>query len=104
MDGGRTSWNAMRDRRMAEPGAREAYEAVRLAFELGRAVRELREERGWSQPQLAQASGMTPSAVARFESGGTVQILPALERLATALGVKWDTESAPGRSLLRALG
>jgi ribosome-binding protein aMBF1 (putative translation factor) len=43
---------------MAEPGAAEAYDAARLAFEPGRAVRELRERRGWSQSQLAQASAM----------------------------------------------
>jgi ribosome-binding protein aMBF1 (putative translation factor) len=80
-------WAAMRDRRMAEPGAAEAYGAARLAFELGRSVRELRERRGWSQTQLAKESGMTQSAVARFEAGGTVPTLAVLERLATALDV-----------------
>jgi transcriptional regulator with XRE-family HTH domain len=72
---------------MAESGATEAYDAARLAFELGAAVRELRERRGWSQSQLAQASAMTQSAVARFEAGGTVPTLPVLERLAAALDV-----------------
>lgn len=72
---------------MAEPGAAEAYDAARLAFELGRSVRELRERRGWSQTQLAKASGMTQSAVARFEAGGTVPTLAVLERLAAALEV-----------------
>jgi ribosome-binding protein aMBF1 (putative translation factor) len=80
-------WAAMRERRMAEPGAAEAYDAARLAFELGRSVRELRERRGWSQTQLANASGMTQSAVARFEAGGTVPTLAVLERLAAALDV-----------------
>jgi ribosome-binding protein aMBF1 (putative translation factor) len=80
-------WAAMRERRMAEPGAAEAYDAARLAFELGRSVRELRERRGWSQTQLAKASGMTQSAIARFEAGGTVPTLAVLERLAAALDV-----------------
>jgi transcriptional regulator with XRE-family HTH domain len=43
--------------------------------------------RGWSQTQLAKASGMTQSAVARFEAGGTVPTLAVLERLAAALDV-----------------
>ncbi|WP_033339283.1 helix-turn-helix domain-containing protein [Catenuloplanes japonicus] len=82
-----TKWSEIRDRRMAEPGAAEAYEATRLAYELGKSVRDLRQARGWSQSQLARESGMTQSAVARFEAGGTVPTIPILERLARALGV-----------------
>lgn len=86
--GGRSDWTELRDRRMTESGAPEAYEAARLAYELGRSVRVLREEHGWSQTRLAEACGMTQSAVARFEAGGTVPTLPVLERLAHALGVE----------------
>jgi ribosome-binding protein aMBF1 (putative translation factor) len=81
----RSDWGSVRDRRMDEPGARAAYEAARRAHELGRAVRELREQRGWSQAELAGSAGMTQSAVARFEAGGIVPTLPVLERLAGAL-------------------
>lgn len=34
----RSRWEELRERRMAEPGAAEAYEATRLAFELGQGV------------------------------------------------------------------
>jgi ribosome-binding protein aMBF1 (putative translation factor) len=81
----RESWSEVRGRRMAEPGAAEAYETARLAFELGAAVRELRVTRGWSQAELASTAGMTQSAVARFEAGGTVPTLPVLGRIARAL-------------------
>lgn len=81
----RESWQELRDRRMSEPGADEAYEAARLAFELGAAVRELRLAHGWSQAELASAAGITQSAVARFEAGGTVPTLPVLGRIARAL-------------------
>ncbi|GAA4589365.1 hypothetical protein GCM10023194_43410 [Planotetraspora phitsanulokensis] len=47
------SWRELRDRRMAESGAAEAYEATRLAYELGETVRAMREGRGWSQNDLA---------------------------------------------------
>jgi len=70
---------------MAEPGAGEAYDAARLAFELGAAVRELRDARGWSQTDLASAAGMTQSAVGRFEAGGTVPTLLVLGRIARTL-------------------
>lgn len=79
------SWAGIRERRLAEPGAADAYEAARLAFELGAAVRELRVSRRWSQAELASAAGMTQSAVARFEAGGTIPTLPVLARIAHAL-------------------
>ena len=93
----RESWSRTRERRMAEPGAEEAYEAARLAFELGAAVRELRLARGWSQAQLATAAGMTQSAVARFEAGGTVPTLPVLGRIARAVDADLTVRVA-GRS------
>ena len=81
----RTGWAEVKDRRMAEEGAQEAYGAARLAYELGRTVRQLREQRDWSQTALANSAGMTQSAVARFEGGGTVPSLPVLDCLAHAL-------------------
>ena len=95
----RIDWRELRDRRLTQPGAAEAYDAARLAFELGRAVRDLRERRGWSQSQLADAAGMTQSAVARFEAGGTVPTLPVLERLAQALDVELKVQFAPRTSV-----
>jgi ribosome-binding protein aMBF1 (putative translation factor) len=89
------SWTGMRERRLGEPGAMEAYEATRLAFELGAAVRELRLARSWSQAELASAAGMTQSAVARFEAGGTVPTLPVLGRIARALDADLTVRMAP---------
>ncbi|NJP93704.1 hypothetical protein HCN51_30400 [Nonomuraea sp. FMUSA5-5] len=49
-------WRELRDRRMAEPGAAEAYEASRLAYERGRAVRAMREERDWSPNKTSRCA------------------------------------------------
>jgi ribosome-binding protein aMBF1 (putative translation factor) len=89
------SWRELRDRRMSEPGAAEAYEAARLAYELGKTIRAMRETRGWSQSDLARAAGMTQSAVARFEAGGTVPTLPVIERLASALDAEVEVRLTP---------
>lgn len=91
----RTDWKSLRDRRMSEPGAQEAYQAARLAYELGRSIRALREQRGWSQSELARTAGMTQSAIARFEAGGTVPTLPIIERLADALDADLRVELTP---------
>lgn len=94
----RSDWKQLRDRRMAEPGAHEGYEAARIAFELGKSVREVREARGWSQVQLAEAAGMAQPAIARFEAGGTVPTIPVLERLAHALELELIVRLTPRTS------
>ena len=90
---------------MAEPGAAEAYEATRIAFELGEEVRHLRERNGWSQSQLAHAAGMTQSAVARFEAGGTVPTLACSgaprPRPRPEVGRQVDAQRGPRRLIRR---
>ncbi len=83
---------------MSEPGAVEAFEAARIAFELGRSVRVRRERRGRSRTRLAEAAGITRSAVARFEAGGTVPTIPVPERLAHALDLEPVGRLAPRTS------
>jgi ribosome-binding protein aMBF1 (putative translation factor) len=84
----RRNWNELRDETLASPEAREAYDAARIRFELGAAVRERREALAMTQAQLAQRAGLQQPAVARFEAGGTMPTLPLLERLAMALGLR----------------
>lgn len=94
-------WRELRGRRMAEPRVAEEYEATRLAYELGRTVCAMREASGWSQSELARVAGMTQSAVARFEAGGTVPTLPVLERLARALDADLEVRLKPRSTAAR---
>jgi transcriptional regulator with XRE-family HTH domain len=75
---------------MAKPAARKGYEDARLAYELGRRVRDLREAHGLSQRQLAERVGTTQSVIARLEVGGTKPSLSTLERVAAALEASID--------------
>ena len=77
---------------MTDPGAAQAHEAARLAYDFGRAVRGLREHHGCSQIRLAQAAGMTRSALARFEAGETAPAAPFLAQLVRALSEVVDIE------------
>ena len=90
----RTTWNQLRTQLGADRSS-SAYQAARLAYELGIEVRTLREQHGWSQSELAKRAGMTQSAMARFEAGGTVPTLPLLERIAGALEMRLSIGLVP---------
>ncbi|QXE36347.1 helix-turn-helix domain-containing protein [Streptomyces sp. GMY02] len=92
---GQKKWAELREETLAHPEAREAYEATRVRYELGRAVRERREALGMTQAQLAEAAGLRQPAVARFEAGGTMPTLPLLERIAAALHLRLSVAFEP---------
>lgn len=73
-------------------------EARRIVRELADSIYKLRIARGWTQADLAEAAGMTQSAVARFEGVGTVPTLTVLARLAEALNARLDVRLTPLRS------
>jgi transcriptional regulator with XRE-family HTH domain len=53
----------------------------------GATVRRLRESRGWTQEQLAEASEMSATYLGFLERGENVPTLPVIVRLAVALKV-----------------
>lgn len=62
---------------------------LRVAF--GAAIRQLRQERGWTQEDLADVSGLQPTYLSDLERGARSPGLATQQRLAKALGVKvWE--------------
>lgn len=57
------------------------------SYVTGQAVRRLREEKKITQQQLADAIGVTPKAVSRWETGRGLPDISLLDPLAAALGV-----------------
>jgi transcriptional regulator with XRE-family HTH domain len=53
-------------------------------------IRQLREERGWSQFELAGRIGVTPSAIYNWERGRNEPRLSQLRALAREFGVLMD--------------
>lgn len=53
-------------------------------------IRELRQEKGWSQAELAHRAGVAPSSIYNWESGRYEPRASQLRELADALGVKMD--------------
>ncbi|MFG2111352.1 helix-turn-helix domain-containing protein [Streptomyces sp. NPDC048718] len=87
--------DALREDALRAPEAAAGYEAARVRFELGRAVRERREALGMTQTGLARPAGLQQPSIARFEAGGTMPTLPMLERLAAALGMRLRIKFEP---------
>ena len=55
--------------------------------DIGARIRIAREEQGWTQDQLAEAVGVSRSAVAQWETGRAGQVTTNLTRVASTLGV-----------------
>lgn len=56
-------------------------------LQIGTRIRNARQERGWTQDQLATAIGVSRSAVAQWETGRAGQVTTNLTRIAQALDV-----------------
>ncbi len=54
---------------------------------LGGRVRKLREDRGWTQEELAQAIAIEPATLSRYENAKKAFPLDVLRRIATSLRV-----------------
>ncbi len=55
--------------------------------QIGARIKEVRQERGWTQDQLSLAVGVSRSAVAQWETGRAGQITGNLTRIAAMLDV-----------------
>ena len=73
-----------------------------LVEHFGIAVRQLREQHGWSQEQLAALSGLNRSYVGEIERGSVIASLATVEKLAGALGVAASGLVERGEAIQRA--
>ena len=90
-----TSWREIRDSFLAEPDVQQAYLELEPRFAVVRQLIALREERGWSQRELADRAGMKQPQLARLETGQVEPRFDTLQRLATALNHKVQVSFEP---------
>ncbi|MBF0356882.1 MAG: helix-turn-helix transcriptional regulator [Alphaproteobacteria bacterium] len=60
---------------------------MELGKRIGKRLRELREQRGWTQAEFAERNGKAIETISNIERGKTVPGLLTLERFARSLGV-----------------
>lgn len=69
-------------------------EAVGEELRIGRRIRELRKERGWTQQELAERIGLKQKDVCTWENGVRIPTIPSLSKIAKAFGISifefWD--------------
>ena len=68
----------------------KAIHDERIEVMIGQRVRQLREERGWNQSELAAEAGLTPAAVSQIEGDKRKPSAETLNGLADALEVSTD--------------
>lgn len=78
----------MRDTLLADPEVQQAYQHLAPRFAVIRQLIELREQRGWSQRELAARAGMKQPQLARLESGQIEPKLDTLRRLGEAMNCR----------------
>jgi transcriptional regulator with XRE-family HTH domain len=78
----------------AEPDARE------FASMVGASIRGARQERGWTQVDLAEAANLSPNDVARLERGELGPSFFVAHQIAEALGIPVeDLMISPARAM-----
>jgi ribosome-binding protein aMBF1 (putative translation factor) len=80
------SWREVRDGFLADPEVQASYQELAPRFAVVRQLIALREQRGWTQRQLADRAGMKQPQLARLETGQVEPKLDTLQRLAKAMG------------------
>ena len=65
---------------------------------VGEAIRRARQERGWTQVELAEAAGLSSNYVARLERGEVGPSLFVAQKLCEALDTDLDALTAPPRA------
>lgn len=86
------NWRELREQWLQDPDFRREWESLAPAFEVYRALLEVRERRGWTQEELAQRLGVTQSYVAKLESGRENLTLGQLAKVGKALGCRLRIE------------
>lgn len=85
-----------RDRRLGENlELARAYDQEKLEREISRQVLRLRQMRGWTQAELAEALCTKQSAIARLESGSYRPSLATLDKVGRILGARLEVRLIP---------
>ncbi|MFK3660250.1 helix-turn-helix domain-containing protein [Scandinavium sp. NPDC088450] len=81
-------WDEVRAKMLAQPGVKEAYDALERQERLRDMLAQWRKIAGLTRSQVAERMGVTPPTVSRMEANVTRASLDTLTRYALACGVE----------------
>ena len=81
-----------RQKLLADPEVKAAYEALEDEYALAKAMMQARMQSGLTQEELAKRMGTTQSVIARWESGKTLPSSRTLLRVAEATGTHFRAQ------------
>ena len=81
--------------RMQDPAFRAEWDAQEPERQIMRAIVEGREERGMTQKQLSDITGITQADISRLENGNANPSLKTLQRLAKGMGMRMQIQFIP---------
>ncbi len=83
-----SNFNDFLQEQLKDPEFKSEWDALEPEFELMRLLVEARREKGLTQKQLSEMTGISQADISRLESGEGNPSLKTIQRLATALDRK----------------
>lgn len=90
-----TTFDEMLRIQLKDPEFRKNYEALEPEFAIIKAMLDFRAEKGLTQRELAERTGLKQSSIARLESGRANPRVESLFRLAKGLGATLEIRFVP---------
>ncbi len=90
-----TTFNDFLKKKMKDPAFKAEYEALEPEFAIIQAMIDTRKNRGMTQKQLAEKTGIAQGDISKLENGSANPSLRTLQRLASGMGMKLKVEFIP---------
>lgn len=80
------------DEQLKDPEFKQEYDALEPEFAVVRAILDARREKGITQKELSERTGMAQGDISKLENGSSNPSVKTLKRVAAALGKKVKIE------------
>ncbi len=87
-----SSYNDYKKKALEDPAVKAEYEALQPEYDIIQAMIDARNQKGLTQRELSERTGITQADISRIESGTRNPSLSMVKRLANGLGMRLKLE------------